>query len=89
MARHVDLELPDGRQRVIWRGHDPVRQIQTGIGPVEVSKPKARGRGAMVVEPPSWRAWRRTTGCANIMKSCSKQARRSPPPLTFWSGKLR
>ena len=40
------LELPDGRQRVVRRGHDPARPIQTGIGPVEVSKPKARDRGA-------------------------------------------
>ena len=38
--------LPDGRQRVVRHGHDPVRQIQTGIGPVEVQKPKARDRGA-------------------------------------------
>ena len=28
--------LPDGRQRVVRHGHDPVRAIQTGIGPVEV-----------------------------------------------------
>ena len=46
LARHADLELPDGRQRVVRRGHDPARPIQTGIGPVEVSKPKARDRGA-------------------------------------------
>ena len=46
LARHADLELPDGRQRVVRHGHDPARPIQTGIGPVEVSKPKARDRGA-------------------------------------------
>ena len=46
LARHADLELPDGRQRVVLHGHDPVRPIQTGIGPVEVTKPKARHRGA-------------------------------------------
>ena len=46
LARHADLELPDGRQRVVRRGHDPERPIQTGIGPVEVLKPKARDRGA-------------------------------------------
>ena len=50
MARHGDLELPDGRQRVVRHGHDPVRPIQTGIGPVEVSKPKARDRGAMTAD---------------------------------------
>ena len=42
----VDLVLPDGRQRVVRHGRDPVREIQTGIGPVEVQKPKARDRGA-------------------------------------------
>ena len=41
----VDLVLPDG-QRVVRHGRDPVRAIQTGIGPVEVQKPKARDRGA-------------------------------------------
>ena len=41
----VDLVLPDGRQRVVRHGHDPIREIQTGIGPVEVQKPKARDRG--------------------------------------------
>jgi transposase-like protein len=46
MASHGDLRLPDGRQRVVRRGYDPVRPIQTGIGPVEVEKPKARDRGA-------------------------------------------
>ena len=30
----VDLVLPDGRQRVVRHGHDPVREVQTGIGPV-------------------------------------------------------
>ena len=30
LARHGDLELPDGGQRVARRGHDPARPIQTG-----------------------------------------------------------
>jgi len=46
LASHGDLRLPDGRQRVVRHGYDPVRPIQTGIGPVEVEKPKARDRGA-------------------------------------------
>jgi len=46
LAAHAELELPDGRQRIVRHGHDPVRPIQTGIGPVEVAKPKARDRGA-------------------------------------------
>jgi transposase-like protein len=47
---HAGLELPDGRQRVVRHGHDPVRPIQTGIGPVEVAKPKARDRGAATAD---------------------------------------
>jgi len=47
LAQHGELKLPDGRQRVVRHGHDPVRAIQTGVGPVEVEKPKARDRGAV------------------------------------------
>ena len=47
VASHAALTLADGRQRVVRHGHDPVRAIQTGIGPVEVEKPKARDRGAL------------------------------------------
>ena len=43
----AELVLPDGRRRVVRHGHDPVRMIQTGIGPVDVQKPKARDRGAV------------------------------------------
>ena len=31
---------------MVRHGHDPVRAIQTGIGPIEVQKPKARDRAA-------------------------------------------
>jgi len=48
LAANADLALPDGRRRVVRHGHDPVRAIQTGIGPVEVHKPKARDRGATI-----------------------------------------
>ena len=50
LTSHGDLKLPDGRQRVVRHGHDPVRLIQTGIGLVEVEKPKARDRGALSAE---------------------------------------
>jgi putative transposase len=46
LALNADLRLADGRERVVRHGHAPVRTIQTGIGPVEVQKPKARDRGA-------------------------------------------
>ena len=38
--------LADGRERVVRHGHGPERQVQTGIGPVEVQRPKLRDRGA-------------------------------------------
>jgi transposase-like protein len=44
LASTAELVLPDGRRRVVRHGHDPVRAIQTGIGPIEVQKPKARDR---------------------------------------------
>lgn len=47
---HAHLKLADGRQRVVRHGYDPIRPIQTGIGPVEVQKPKARDRGAASAE---------------------------------------
>jgi transposase-like protein len=46
LEAHADLALPDGRRRIVRHGHEPARMIQTGIGPVEVEKPKARDRGA-------------------------------------------
>ena len=48
LGANADLVLADGRQRVVRHGHDPVRAIQTGIGSVDVEKPKARDRGAAV-----------------------------------------
>ncbi len=36
--------LPDGRQRVVRHGHGPEREIQTGIGPLAVRRPKVRDR---------------------------------------------
>ena len=46
LASNAELVLPDGCQQVVRHGHDPVRAIQTGIGPIDVQKPKARDRGA-------------------------------------------
>jgi putative transposase len=38
--------LPDGRQRVVRHGYGPERVIQTGIGALEVKRPKVRDRAA-------------------------------------------
>ncbi|SDR45521.1 IS256 family transposase [Pseudovibrio sp. Tun.PSC04-5.I4] len=44
LSLYSDLKLPDGRQRVVRHGHLPEREIQTGIGPVTVRKPRIRDR---------------------------------------------
>jgi putative transposase len=40
------VQLPDGRDRLVRHGHGPERQVQTGIGPVEVRRVRLRDRGA-------------------------------------------
>lgn len=46
LAAHADLEDARGRRRVVRNGHAPERDIQTGIGPIAVRRPKIRDRGA-------------------------------------------
>ena len=46
LANMRELKLPDGRERLVRHGHGPERTIQTGIGPVAVSRVKIRDRGA-------------------------------------------
>ena len=50
VALWKDLRLPDGRDRVVRHGHGPQRDIQTGVGPVEVRRAKVRDRGEVRVE---------------------------------------
>jgi putative transposase len=51
LAAHAGLTDERGRRRVVRNGHAPERQLQTGIGPVEVRRPKLRDRGAADAEP--------------------------------------
>ena len=46
LATHATLVDERGRRRLVRNGHAPERQIQTGIGPVEVTRPKLRDRGS-------------------------------------------
>src|SRR5829696_960215 len=46
LAAMQDLRLPHGRARLVRHGHGPEREIQTGIGPVPVSRVRIRDRGA-------------------------------------------
>jgi putative transposase len=45
LAAHAGLVDEQGRRRFVRNGHAPERRIQTGIGAVEVRRPKARDRG--------------------------------------------
>jgi putative transposase len=51
LAAHVELEDARGRRRVVRNGHAPAREIQTGIGPIAVRRPRVRDRGDGGGEP--------------------------------------
>ena len=44
VASFSEERLADGRQRIVRHGFGPERQLQTGIGAVEVRRPKVRDR---------------------------------------------
>ena len=44
LVAHADRTLEDGRAGVVRNGHQPEREIQTGIGPVTVKIPKVRAK---------------------------------------------
>ena len=46
VAQHAEEVLPDGRQRVVRHVYGPERSIQTGIGALDVRRPKVRDRAA-------------------------------------------
>src|SRR6056297_2750108 len=46
VEQHAEEVLPDGRQRVVRHGYGPERSIQTGIGALDVRRPKVRDRAA-------------------------------------------
>src|SRR6478752_6214462 len=47
LTAHGSLVDEQGRRRLVRNGHAPERQIQTGIGPLEVRRPKLRDRGGV------------------------------------------
>ena len=51
LGTHGELVDAQGRRRVVRNGHAPERQIQTGIGPIEVRRPCVRDRGAAAGAP--------------------------------------
>ena len=46
LAAHADQVDERGRRRLVRHGHAPKRVIQTGIGGIEVERPRVRDRGA-------------------------------------------
>ena len=44
LAAHAGLTDAQGRQRLVRHGHGPERWLPTGIGPLEVRRPKLRDR---------------------------------------------
>jgi transposase-like protein len=46
LAMHADQVDEEGRRRVVRHGHAPKRSLQTGIGAIEVRRPRVRDRGA-------------------------------------------
>jgi putative transposase len=51
LAAHATLVDEQGRRRLVRNGHAPERRLQTGIGPLEVRRPKLRDRGVAGEEP--------------------------------------
>jgi putative transposase len=51
LAAHAALTDDQGRRRLVRNGHAPERSIQTGIGPLAVSRPRVRDRGEDGSEP--------------------------------------
>jgi transposase-like protein len=51
LAAHAGLADDRGRRRLVRDGHAPERPIQTGIGPLAVSRPRVRDRGDGGSEP--------------------------------------
>ena len=45
LASMKEMQLPDGRDRLVRHGHGPERLVQTGIGAVAVRRVKLRDRG--------------------------------------------
>ena len=50
---HADRRTEDGRAGMTRSGHQPTRELRTGIGPVRVRIPKARSK---VVDPVTFRS---------------------------------
>lgn len=69
VAGFADETLPDGRRRVVRHGHGPERPIQTGIGALDVRRPKVRDRACNIP------ADRRVRFTSNILPRWARRSR--------------
>jgi putative transposase len=51
LVAHADLIDGQGRRRLVRHGHAPERRIQTGVGPIEVRRPRVRDRDTTADAP--------------------------------------
>ena len=80
---HVEETLPDGRQPVVRHGCGPERSIQTGIGALEMRRPKLRDRAAGV---PAEKKIRVTSAIPPRWARRSKSLDALLPMLGRWGG---
>lgn len=69
VASFADETLPDGRRRVVRHGQGPERSIQTGIGALDVRRPKVRDRADGVA------ADRKVRFTSNILPRWARRSR--------------
>ena len=48
LAEHSERRTEDGKAGVVRNGHLPVRELQTGLGPVTVQIPKVRAKSGKI-----------------------------------------
>ena len=71
LAKFADEKDQRGRQRIVRNGFHQPREIQTGIGSIQVKAPRARDQEpAQGPSSSHRRSCRRTCGAARASKSC-------------------
>ncbi len=80
LGKHADLKTADGHQRVVRHGHQPEREVMTGIGPVAVRQPRVRDRE--VDATVALALWRR----AGLW--CEASLARAQPEFPHWIARL-
>ena len=74
VAQHAEETVPDGRQRDVRHGFGQEPSLQTGIGALDVQRPKVRARAASMLG----------TGPCEPRGRCHKRRQSSWSPSSFW-----